>query len=148
MYQSESVKTWDGLRVHPDYWYPRHPQLDVKGIPELSMRVIDGRPEQPWQFAYSAYGVGPLYMASPNGTIYKVVVSNAGAVGTEVQPYQPFTNPAIVNGYELEVSNAGTITTEAVEGDTGPPAWSLVSPNGTVWALTVPAGVPTATVIT
>src|SRR5512135_3122922 len=89
MYQSESVKTWDGLRVHPDYWYPRHPQLDVRGVPETSMRVIDGRPEQPWKFAYTDYGSAPLILASPNNTIYKVVINNMGVVSTVEQPYQP-----------------------------------------------------------
>lgn len=144
---SETVKTWDGYRVKRDWFYPRHPQLDVKGIPELSMRVIDGRPEQEWQFAYPSYGSGPLVAASPNGTIYQITVSNAGAVGTIQQPFQPYANPAIVNGFQLEVSNTGVITTEAVEGDQGPPAWVIVSPNGTVWELKVPSGVPTATVL-
>lgn len=39
---SQSKKTWDGLRVHPDYWYPRHPQLDVKAVPD-DQKVVDGR---------------------------------------------------------------------------------------------------------
>lgn len=46
---SQSKKTWDGLRVHPDYWYPRHPQLDVKGRPDRP-GVVDGRPEGPERF--------------------------------------------------------------------------------------------------
>jgi hypothetical protein len=39
---SKSRKTWDGLRVHPDYWYPRHPQLDVRGRTD-KQNVVDGR---------------------------------------------------------------------------------------------------------
>ena len=43
--QSQTRKTWDGYRVHPDFWYPKHPQLSLRGIPERST-VRDGRPRQ------------------------------------------------------------------------------------------------------
>ena len=39
---SKSRKTWDGLRVHPDYWSPRHPQLDVRSRAD-KQQVVDGR---------------------------------------------------------------------------------------------------------
>jgi hypothetical protein len=40
---SETKKTWDGLRVYAPLWYPRHPLLDVRGIPD-KMAVSDPRP--------------------------------------------------------------------------------------------------------
>ncbi len=60
---SRSKKTWDGLRVHPDYWYPRHPQLDVKGRPDRP-GVVDGRPEGPDRFILSCgWFVRPWFLA-------------------------------------------------------------------------------------
>lgn len=144
--QSETVKTWDGLRVKREYWDPRHPQLDVKGVPETSMRVIDGRPEQPWKFAYADYGSGPLILGSPNNTIYKVVVSNTGTPSTQEQPYQPLANSVIIGGYSLEVSNTGVLSTDGAT-ETGYLGWMIVSPDGQVWVLTLPSGVVVTTAI-
>jgi hypothetical protein len=40
---SETKKTWDGLRVHAPLWYPKHPQLSIKGIKDNQI-VADARP--------------------------------------------------------------------------------------------------------
>jgi hypothetical protein len=41
---SQTLKTWDGLRVCRADWYPKHPQLDVRGVKDVQA-VIDGRSE-------------------------------------------------------------------------------------------------------
>ena len=56
---SKSKKTWDGLRVHPDYWDPRHPQLDVKGRVD-KQSVVDGRSRPTDKFIIDAIVVGDL----------------------------------------------------------------------------------------
>lgn len=146
-YQSELVRTWDGLKVLPQYWYERHPQLDVKGVPERSMAVIDGRSEQSWKFAYPDFGSGPLIVAVPSlAHIFKVVVSNAGTVSTVLQPWQPAPPEVIIGGYKIVVDYDGPLSTEAAD-ETGYLGWMLVSPNGRVWNLTTPAGVITATAV-
>lgn len=43
---SQTLKTWDGYRVCQKDWYPRHPQLDVRGVKDVQA-VIDGRSEPP-----------------------------------------------------------------------------------------------------
>lgn len=48
-WMSESLKTWDGLRVHKRCWYPRHPQLDLRAIPDRP-GVKDGRSRQADQY--------------------------------------------------------------------------------------------------
>lgn len=143
---SESVKTWDGYRTARDWWYPRQPQLDVRGIPETSMRVIDGRPEQPAKFVYSDYNSTPMILESANGTIFKVIVNNAGVLSTVVQPWQPTPPAAVIGGYTIEVSNAGALSTEGAD-ETGYLGWMIVSPNGTVWSITTPSGVITVTAV-
>lgn len=40
---SETRKTWDGLRVWAPFWYPKHPQLSLRAIPDR-MAVKDARP--------------------------------------------------------------------------------------------------------
>lgn len=117
---SESVKTWDGYRTSKEWWYPRHPQLDIRAIPEQSMKVIDGRPEAPWTFFSSQYDSGPVFIEAPNGSIWKVVIT--GGVLSTARSYDDFpVSPALVylGDFYFTVSNAGTITMEA-SGQTGP----------------------------
>ena len=42
--------TWDGLRVHKDFWEPRHPQDFVRSRPD-DQSVRDARPEGEDQFS-------------------------------------------------------------------------------------------------
>ena len=44
VYASETRKEWNGLRVHKDYWEPRHPQEFVRGRRDDQL-VRDARPE-------------------------------------------------------------------------------------------------------
>ena len=87
---SRSVKTWDGLRVDPDYWYPKHPQLFVKGVPD-HMEVQDARPRPAEIFIYPITGTGPWTLGSSDGSIWTVVVSNAGGLVASKIAYQPTT---------------------------------------------------------
>ena len=65
---SKSKKTWDGLRVHPDYWYPRHPQLDVKSRLD-SQVVVDGRGRPADQYVGGAkYGLYVYGIPTYGGT--------------------------------------------------------------------------------
>ena len=47
--RSDARFTWDGLLVHKSEWYPRQPQLDIKGRDE-QIAVADARPRQPDRF--------------------------------------------------------------------------------------------------
>lgn len=47
--RSEARMTWDGYLTHKNKWYPRHPQLDIKGRDE-QISVPDTRPRQPDTF--------------------------------------------------------------------------------------------------
>lgn len=43
-YASEMRKTWEGFWVHRSEWEPKHPQLDVAGLPrEARLHVIRPR---------------------------------------------------------------------------------------------------------
>lgn len=46
---SQTLKTWDGLRVCRKDYDPKHPQLSVRGKVDLQ-RVNDPRPRQPDYF--------------------------------------------------------------------------------------------------
>ena len=140
--QSQTVKTWDGLRVKKEYWYPRHPQLDIKGVPD-HMEVIDGRPEQPDHYVDTTYGSGDIVLASPSNLLFRVVVSNGGVVGTMAAPWQFGVSVVTLAGYTLSVTDLGAVTV-AVSNLAGPAYWQITSPNGKVWNLTVTGGVVTA----
>jgi hypothetical protein len=140
--QSQTVKTWDGLRVKKEYWYPRHPQLDVRGIPD-HMEVVDGRPEQPATYTDSVYGTGDIVLASPSGLLFQVVVSNAGTVSTVSAVWQFGVPTVTLDSYTLTVTDGGVLTPVA-SSLTGPTYWQVVSPNGLVWNLTITGGVVTA----
>lgn len=46
---TEMRMTWDGFLVHQSEWYPRHPQLDIRGRDE-QIAVSPTRPRQPDKF--------------------------------------------------------------------------------------------------
>ena len=60
---SQSLKTWDGLRVCKDDWSPKHPQLMVRGRVDRQA-VIDGRPEPQDIFIDDGSGVDTLCQPS------------------------------------------------------------------------------------
>ena len=127
---SQSRKTWDGLRVHPAFWYPRHPQLDLRAIPD-HMAVIDGRSRQVDIFAIVPYGIGSFCLVSPDGTDYVVWVDDDGAVvvteGLWGTPRPIFH----IGQYDITVDNDGAL--HVVNGD--------IVRNVTPWKLYSVAGV-------
>lgn len=140
---SETRKTWDGLRVWSRYWYPKHSQLFVKGIPD-HMEVIDGRGRQPDVFTYPTYGNGPWTLSSIDSTIWNVTVSDAGSLVSRVGLWQPEPPPLYLAGYEITISNLGVLTASA-SAYSGPTIWVMYSPNGTKYNITTPGGVITVT---
>jgi hypothetical protein len=140
---SQTKKTWDGLRVWEQYWYPKHPQLSVRGIPD-HMEVKDARPRPTDVFTYPEYGTGTWTIASLNGTIWYVTVSNVGALVSTPTSWQPTPPPFYLDGYEISVSNAGVLSA-AASTYTGPNTWVLFSPNGTRYNVTVSSGTITVT---
>lgn len=78
-YMSETVKTWDGLRVRKDFWYPKHPQLNIRAIPDQP-GVIDGRPEAPWQFFGPDYPYGSFCLESPGHFYWTFYIADDGAL--------------------------------------------------------------------
>lgn len=142
---SQTKKTWDGLRVYNPYWYPKHPQLFVKGIPD-HMEVRDARPRQTDTFIYPAFGVGPWTLGSPDGTIWSVNINDAGGLVPAVTTWQPTPPSLYLDSYEITVSNGGVLSTAAVA-DAGPGTWVMTSPNGTRYNITVVGGVITVVAV-
>jgi hypothetical protein len=134
--QSESVKTWDGYRVHPRFWYPRHPQLDVRGVPDYQ-NVIDGRPRPVDLFIGPTYGVGSFCLTSPNGTRYVVYVGDDGAVmvvaGTFGNPVSYLT----LGNYHVTVDDDGAVHVTLDTTNPGVGWWDMTSPGGYPYRLTV-----------
>ncbi len=57
---SQTRKTWDGLRVYSPFWYPRHPQLDLRTIPD-NPAVQDARSDPTPIFVDSSGGLDTTY---------------------------------------------------------------------------------------
>lgn len=49
VYLSDLQEEWTGLRVCRAAWNPRHPQLDVRALPE-DLAVPHASPEPEWKF--------------------------------------------------------------------------------------------------
>src|SRR5574343_865046 len=75
---SQTRKTWDGLRVWKGVWYPRHPQLDIRAIPD-HMAVPDARPRTVDTYA-PCYGLGAFCLRSLGSISYIYYVVDDGAL--------------------------------------------------------------------
>jgi hypothetical protein len=132
---SASKKTWDGLRVHPDYWEPKHPQLDLRAVPD-KQAVIDGRPRPPDLFAQLEHGWGAFCLISPNGTTFVIYVVEDGALlvieGLFGNPIHAF----YLGGFSLTVEDDGALLVNPTD-IAGPAAWKMCSPGGIIYDLTV-----------
>jgi hypothetical protein len=142
---SQTKKTWDGYRVWEKYWYPKHPQLSVRGVPD-HMDVKDARPRQTDVFSYPDYGTGPWTLSSPDETIWTITVSNAGGLVAAVAPWQPTPPSLYLGGYEITIDNTGSLSTSGST-DSGPSTWVMTSPNGTQYNVTTPSGVITVVAV-
>lgn len=126
IYMSDSVKTWDGLRVDKRYWYPRHPQLDVRAIPERSMAVIDGRPEQPDVFVGSQYGYGAFCLRSPGGILYVCYVLADGSLLVRQGILGAPADHINIQGGQLTVDDDGALHVEVLA-NPGYGPWSIAT---------------------
>jgi hypothetical protein len=134
--QSESVKTWDGLRVHPRYWYPRHPQLDVRGIPDFQ-NVIDGRPEQPDHFIEPPYGPGSFCLISPNGTTYVIYVDDDGAILVRPGIWGSPVDHLDLGNYDITVDDDGALHVVTELATPGVGWWDMSSLNDYPYRVTI-----------
>lgn len=132
---SQTKKTWDGLRVHKDWWERKHPQLSIRAIPDRQA-VYDGRPRPADVFASSPYGVGSWTLQSPNTTIYSITISDAGSFVIEEAAYQPYVSPVYLDSHTIQIDNSKNLTATAAN-QTGPSVWTMVSPNGTLYNITI-----------
>lgn len=75
---SQTRKTWDGLRVCPEDYDPKHPLLNIRGKADRQA-VFDSRPEPPDRFVAIPYDIGSFCLISPGGIYYIVHAADDGA---------------------------------------------------------------------
>lgn len=133
---SQSRKTWDGLRVWEAVWYPRHPQLDLRAIPDR-MAVYDGRPRPSIIYTVYPFGMGAFCLISPNGTAWTFYVDDDGAL---LPSNEVFGSPAPflqLGAYHLTVDDDGALHVSQV-GSLGTTVnWNMRSENGYAFVMTV-----------
>lgn len=131
---SDTRRTWDGLRVWKEVWYPKHPQLFVRAIPEKYMAVRDARPRPPDEYITNAYPRGTFCLESPNGVHWTFIVEDDGSL----VPYQiTVGTPAkrvYLGQYYLTVDDDGSLY---VNGAAPGLPWHMWSVNGVHFTLTV-----------
>lgn len=137
---SRTRKTWDGLRVAAEFWYPKHPQLDVRPIRER-MAVRDGR-SRPADVLYDpAYGFGTFTLISPDGTDYIVYVDEDGALFVREGTAGTAVLIFYLGHYGITVDNDGALHIQDVVVVKGPPKWKMGSHDAgveaTIYDLTV-----------
>jgi hypothetical protein len=130
---SQTRKTWDGYRVWIPYWYPKHPQLSVRGIPD-HMEVYDARPRP--EDVFLPFYPGAIYLRSPNGTNFIVYVDDDGTLF--VVP-GVFPNTSLYYNLEMwriTVDDDGALHVNASLTH-GAAFWNLLSPNYISYTVTV-----------
>lgn len=139
---SKTRKTWDGLRVAPEYWSPKHPQLSVRGIRER-IGVHDGRPRTEDIIYELPYGYGSFCLRSPNGTLYMVYVEEDGALLVRAGGTGFPLNIFYFSHFGFTVDNDGALHIRDMDSEVGPPRWIMgahgAGPEATVYELSVDA---------
>ena len=136
---SQSRKTWDGLRVAKEFWYPRNPQDFLKAIPD-HMAVIDGRPRPADRFVVRQFGWGAFCLTSPGGINYTVSIDDAGTL-LVTQATWGDPQPAFYIGhYSIRVDDGGTLLIDDTTVVRSVSSWRLYSVNGIGFDITIDSG--------
>jgi hypothetical protein len=134
---SQTRKTWDGLRVWNPLWYPRHPQLSLRAIPE-HMAVRDARPRQADIFAPAApYGWGSFCLISPNGTTYVAAMADDGAMLVRAGVWGTPQPVFYISHYAFTVDDDGALHVADIIDTRGPSSWRMYSVNKLGFDITV-----------
>ncbi len=134
---SETVKTWDGLRVYRPFWYPKHPQLSLRAIPDR-MAVQDGRSRPLDQTQECGYGWAPIFLQSPNLTVWELTFADDGTIIVGPGQWQPYVPDIIINSYILGITDDGTLTVTPSTADAGASGYYIKSyPSGNLFILMV-----------
>ena len=132
---SQSMKTWDGLRVAKEVWYPKHPQLSLKAIPDR-MAVIDGRGRPADIYTVPQFGYGSFCLVSNGGIYWTFTVEDDGALVSFNIEYGNPVRYLNIGGYHLYVDNDGALHPEA-SGVTSVQTWKMRSPGDFIFDLSV-----------
>lgn len=139
--QSETVKTWDGLRVWKPLYYRKHPQLSLRGIPEINMAVKDARPRPADVDGNPRWGWGAFCLISPNETAYTVGPDDDGALLVRADLWGTPLPVFHVGQYEFTVDNDGALHVSDLGIVKGITPWKFYSADNNVgYYLTVDAG--------
>lgn len=133
---SRSVKTWDGLRVDPEWWDPKHPQLSVRAVPD-HMAVIDGRPRPTNLFIGPQYGTGAFCLISPGGIVWTFYAGeDRELLPVQVQLGTPVTHMD-VGRWRFTVDDDGALHVDALASSGLTATVFMSSPLGVNYVLTV-----------
>lgn len=134
---SQSVKTWDGLRVDPAYWDPKHPQLMIQAVPD-HMEVYDARPRGANTFIGPSYGGGAFTLISPNGTFWTFWCDEDGALRPANIQLGSAVKHLDLGRWRLTVDDDGGLHPTAMAASGLPGMWPMISPLGELYNLTIP----------
>jgi hypothetical protein len=138
---SQTRKTWDGLRVWERLWYPKHPQLSVRAIPERSLVVKDARP-RPADVPYPKQPTnGAFCLISPAGIDWTFSIEDDGALTpTQITWGRAYQQVELVLGYLFTVNDPGDLHVSIGPARSITRPWKMFSPSGYVYGLTVDSG--------
>lgn len=133
---SQTRKTWDGLRVWDRVWYPKHPQLSIKAIPDR-MAVPDARSRPADTYYTLTFAWGAFCLISPNGTYYTFAVDDDGALLPYTEKWGMPQPSLVIAGHVFTVDDDGALHVRDQKVIRPDPPWSMISPDGTEFELTV-----------
>jgi hypothetical protein len=126
-------------------WYPKHPQLSVRGIPE-HQQVFDSRLRRADVYQTPTYGFGCFCLTSPDGTDYTFFIDNVGTLGSTAATWGTAQKTFYLGGYALTTDDSGNIVATATS-KSCVSSWKMVSVVDLEYALTMVAGSPSAALV-
>ena len=116
---NEMITEWNGLKVGPDEYEPKHPQLEPTSVGPDPQALHDPRPDQRTEVSVAVLlGLNPFLSSSASSAVITVIEPSHGRSSSDtvrfrkVEAFDGFTEAV------LEKSDGYSIT--VVDGDTYP----------------------------
>jgi hypothetical protein len=135
---SQTRRTWDGFRVWEAVYYPKHPQLSLRGIPERS-HVRDARPEPADVYQTARYKFGSFCLVSLGGIDWTFYITDDGALIGDAAAWGTPQPVFYIDSYGLTVTDDGALVVNSADSKKGPPTWKMKSLLGIEYLLSVAA---------
>ena len=122
---NEMITEWNGLKVGPDEYEPKHPQLEPPRVGPDPQALHDPRPDQRTEVSVAVLlGLNPFLSGSASSAVITVIEPSHGRSSSDtvrfrkVEAFDGFTEAVLEksDGYSITVVDGDTYTFSASSG--------------------------------